>query len=109
MAINLKRHRPSQRLVKNPLCEAKLRKGSDNKMPVTIDGKSGNALATPARIDLKSIDDIRLEMARVYREMRAGDIETQNGTRLVYVLSQIGKLIELHEIERRIAALEEKQ
>ena len=47
-------------------------------------------------------------MARVYREMRASTIGTADGTELVYVLSAIGKLIELHDIEKRIAALEEK-
>jgi hypothetical protein len=83
-----------------------VRKTSDNKTPVTIDGSTSEVLPTPSRLDLKSIDDIRLEMARVYREMRGNSIEAQQGTRLVYVLSQIGKLIELHEIERRIAALE---
>lgn len=64
-------------------------------------------MPTPARIDLKSIDDVRLEMARVYREMRSNAIESQQGTRLVYVLSAIGKLIELHDIEQRIAKLEQ--
>ena len=83
-----------------------MRKVSDKKTSLTIDGSTSEVLPTPSRLDLKTIDDIRLEMARVYREMRGNSIEAQQGTRLVYVLSQIGKLIELHEIERRIAALE---
>ena len=83
-----------------------MRKASDKKTPVTIDGSTSEVLPTPSRTDLKTIDDVRLEMARVYREMRGNSMETQQGTRLVYVLSQIGKLIEIHEIERRIAALE---
>ena len=82
-------------------------KSSDNKTPATIDGESMELMPTPARIDLKSIDDVRLEMARVYREMRSNTIESQQGTRLVYVLSAIGKLIELHDIEQRIAKLEQ--
>ncbi|HET7098414.1 MAG TPA: hypothetical protein VFJ68_13575 [Casimicrobiaceae bacterium] len=45
-------------------------------------------------------------MARVYRDMRAGRIESQDGTRLAYVLSQIGKLIEAGEIEKRLEAVE---
>lgn len=65
-------------------------------------------MPTPARIDLKSTDDVRLEMARVYREMRGNVIEAQQGTRLVYVLATIGKLIELHELEYRIQDLEGK-
>ena len=81
-------------------------KSTDHNLPATIDGESGVLLATPAKIDLKSIDDVRLEMARVYREMRGDVIETQKGTRLVYVLAAIGKLIELHELEQRIQKLE---
>ena len=84
-------------------------KSADNKAPATIDGESLELIPTPARIDLKSINDIRLEMARVYREMRSKTIETQDGTRLVYVLAAMGKLIELHEIEQRLSALEAKQ
>ena len=83
-------------------------KATDNNLPVTIDAKSGELMPTPAKIDLKSIDDVRLEMARVYREMRGDVIETQKGTRLVYVLAAIGKLIELHELEQRIQDLEGK-
>lgn len=73
---------------------------------MTIDAKAMKVLPTPAKIDLKSIDDIRLEMARVYREMRSNSIESQDGTRLVYVLAAIGKLIEIHDIEKRIEMLE---
>jgi hypothetical protein len=63
-------------------------------------------LPTPPRIDLKTIDDVRVEMARVYRDMRAGRIETADGTKLAYVLSQIGKLIEAGDLEKRMEALE---
>lgn len=82
---------------------------SDDNLPEVIEAKREAVTPTPCRIDLKTIDDIRLEMARVYREMRSNQIEAQQGTKLVYVLSAIGKLIELHEIEKRITALEEKQ
>jgi len=47
-------------------------------------------------------------MAYVYREMRAGVIESQDGTRYVYVLAQVGKMIEQSELEKRIAQLEAK-
>ena len=83
-------------------------KTSDKESFEVIEADRNNKLPIPARIDLKTIDDIRLEMARVYREMRDSTIETADGTKLVYVLSAIGKLIELHDIEKRIAALEEK-
>ena len=66
----------------------------------------GLQLPTPPRIDLKTIDDVRVEMARVYRDMRAGRIEASEGTKLAYVLGQLGKLIESGELEKRLEALE---
>jgi hypothetical protein len=47
-------------------------------------------------------------MAKVYRDMKLQRIPTSDGTRLVYVLAQIGKMIELYEIEKRIDKLEDK-
>lgn len=81
---------------------------TDIKEPVTVDNVSGKVLPTPKGIKLKSIDDVRVEMASVYRAMKSGSIETGDGTKLVYVLGQIGKMIEIHDIERRIELLEEK-
>ncbi len=83
-----------------------MKKVTDTRTPETIDAKSMELMPTPARIDLKSIDDVRLEMARVYREMRSNTIESQEGTRLIYALAQIGKMIEVHEIEKRLEILE---
>ena len=74
---------------------------------VSIDSSNHELLATPSRIDLKHIDDVRLEMAKVYRDMKQQKIPAQDGTRLVYVLTQIGKMIELHDIEKRINRIEE--
>ena len=75
---------------------------------VSIDSSNHELLATPSRIDLKHIDDVRLEMAKVYREMKQQKIPAQDGTRLVYVLTQIGKMIELHDIEKRVNTIEER-
>ena len=73
--------------------------------PLTIDAATGKPDPTPT-IHLKTADDVRLEMAKVYREMRHGRIESGEGTKLVYVLGQIGKVIELAEFEKRIELLE---
>lgn len=73
---------------------------------LTIDSKTGTVAPTPPKIDLATALDVRREMARVYRETKAGKIDTQDGAKLVYMLAQVGKMIELHEIESRIAALE---
>jgi hypothetical protein len=47
-------------------------------------------------------------MARVYREMRAGELPPESGTRLVYVLDRIGKLIETAQVEQRLVELERR-
>ena len=45
-------------------------------------------------------------MAKVYRAMKRGKVPTQDGTRLVYVLSQIGRVIEVDQIGARVEAVE---
>ena len=67
---------------------------ADTKIAITIDNASGGLLRTPTKkIDLATINDVRLEMASVYREMKSGNIEASEGTKMAYVLSQIAKLI----------------
>ena len=55
---------------------------------------------------LETLTDVRREMARVYRGMRHGRLDTQDATRLTYVLSQIAKIIQTAELEARVAAVE---
>lgn len=76
------------------------------KEAMTIDNTSQKVLPSPRVIKLKTIDDVRVEMASVYRDMKSGKIETSDGTKLVYVLGAIGKAIEIHDIEKRILLLE---
>jgi hypothetical protein len=75
---------------------------------LTIDGETGIAAPIPPKIDLATALDVRREMAKVYREVRAKRIDPADGTKLVYILAQVGKMIELHEIESRLTALEER-
>ncbi len=76
--------------------------------PATIDGASLHVIPTPPTIHLKTADQVRLEMARVYRDARQGRLDVQDGAKLVFMLGQIGKMIELSDIEKRIEALEER-
>jgi len=55
---------------------------------------------------LETLPDVRREMARVYRQMRHGRIDTQDATRMTYVLTQIAKIIQTTELEARIDAVE---
>jgi hypothetical protein len=63
---------------------------------------------TPSRRGMNTLTDVRREMSRVYRDMRKDKIRTQDGTRLVYVLSMIGKIIESSDLQNRLEALEAK-
>ena len=63
-------------------------------------------IGTPPKIPLQSLEDVRREAARVYREARAGKIETADASRLSFMLQGIAKMIEAGTIERRIEALE---
>jgi len=58
------------------------------------------------RINLSTSDDIRREMARVYRETRFNKILPNNGTKLIYMLIHILKAYEVTEIEKRLVDLE---
>ena len=58
------------------------------------------------RINLSTSEDIRREMARVYRETRYNKIIPTNGTKLVYMLINILKAYEVTEIEKRLTDLE---
>ena len=78
--------------------------------PETIDGATLRLLPTPRRKPkLTTLEGVRCEMARIYREMEARKRDSQEGSRLVYVLTQITRVLELTEIERRLAALEERR
>jgi hypothetical protein len=83
---------------------------SAGRRPQTIDGASLAVLPTPwrRRPQPDRLEGVRVEMSRVYREMESGKRDTQDGSRLVYVLTQIAKVLELTEIERRLVRLEER-
>ena len=70
--------------------------------------EEGSALAPPPRlkIDLRDAHAIRRELAAVYRDMRAGRIETQDGTRMAYVLDLIRKAYETSVLGDRLELLE---
>ena len=65
-------------------------------------------LPTPQRkrLPLDSLEHVRAEMARVYRAMRFGDVQTQDGSRLVFALTAIGKILEVEQLEKRVEQLE---
>ena len=65
-------------------------------------------LPTPQRkrLPLDSLEHVRHEMSRVYRAMRFGEVQTQDGSRLVFALTAIGKILEVEQLEKRVEQLE---
>ncbi len=75
---------------------------------VTIDADSGTTVPVPPDkpLRLDSLKRVRLELARVYSDARAGRVTTQDATRLAYVLDCIKKCIMDADLEERVAQLE---
>ena len=61
---------------------------------------------TLPKINLSTCEDIRREMARLYRDARTGRLPIGDATRLSYILVQIIKAHEIMVLEKRIDALE---
>lgn len=84
-----------------------------NRHPVTMAGETGKAVSTPAKrippIKLDTLRNIRDEMGRVYREARAGSIDTRDLTRFCFALTQLRDVVIALDIEIRIEALEGRQ
>jgi len=78
------------------------------KLPPEIESASSNVMTlTPLqKIDLRDAHAIRRELGGVYRDMRAGRIASQDGTRLAYVLDMIRKAYETAVLQDRLELLE---
>lgn len=68
-------------------------------------GQSGHT-PPPRTLRLKSLDDVRVEMARVYRDARSGKMDLSKAGKLAYILVQLSNLTRDTDLERRLAHLE---
>ena len=50
--------------------------------------------------------EVRMEMARLYRDARTGQMEVGDATKLAYLLTQLATLMRSDDLEQRTAALE---
>ena len=79
--------------------------------PVEIDGLTGEVIDHPLghkryRAKLDTLQDVKREMGKLYREARSGLIDPQDATKQVWILQAIGKVIVDAELETRIELLE---
>lgn len=71
-------------------------------------GGGGAKPPTPGRaIRLKTMDDVRMEMARVYTDARRGNVLPEAGSKLIYMLSQVKQVIEGTDLRRELEALKD--
>ena len=86
-----------------------------NKHPVEIDGSTGEIETLPPqkgqryRCKLDTLQDVKREMAKVYKETRSELIDPAAATKLVWMLQAVGKVIEGSDLEKRIEALENRK
>jgi hypothetical protein len=79
-----------------------------SRKPLTIDAETGKPDPLP-RSDrrLATVRDVRIALAGLYRDARTGKVDTQDATRLGYLLNLIRVCIVDGELEARMTALEE--
>lgn len=64
---------------------------------------------TRMRLPLKTAEHVRVELARIYREGKAGKRAIADVSRLANVLHILGRMIETSDLEQRIERLEAMQ
>ena len=62
----------------------------------------------PPRARLDTMARVRRELARVYREARAGTLDVADASKLANILQIMGRMIETSEVEARLDALERR-
>lgn len=79
----------------------------DSAEPLAIvDGVEVLDAPTRLRLPLSNAHDVQRELARLYRQMKSGQIAPSDGTKLAYVLNLLRQAIETGDIETRLQALE---
>lgn len=58
------------------------------------------------RLRLSTIGDCKREIAKLYREVRRGELASTEAARLVWMLNTLANMIADHELEARVEALE---
>jgi len=71
-----------------------------------IDASDSASLAPRRAMPLHDLEHVERELARVYRDARAGRIRSEDGSRFAFMLSTLAKIMETRIVARRLDALE---
>lgn len=87
----------------------KTSRSATKRRPVIVDAGSGRLAPTPRpkHVKLSTVQDVANELARLYRQTRAGLIPSADASRFTYMLNTLAGLIELGQLEARLSALEQ--
>ena len=83
-----------------------------NSMPNSIlprAGACGEAAPPRARLPLKTAENVRAELARLYREGKTGRRDISDVSKLANVLQILGRMIETEDLESRVEKLERQE
>ncbi|CAM3534309.1 hypothetical protein PANO111632_20980 [Paracoccus nototheniae] len=69
----------------------------------------GPAKARRIRCKLDTVADVKAEACKLYRSVRAKEIDASEAGKLAYLLQIIAKLAETSELEAKIIALEAEE
>lgn len=81
--------------------------------PTIIDATTGKPLARRIMSPdsrhprLATLRDAAVELAKVYRQVKAGKLDEEAGRSRAYMLRVLGQIIEVADLEQRIAVLEQ--
>ena len=74
----------------------------------TTDTATNGANKRRDRRPLDTAERVRVELARLYREARAGAVEVGDASKLANMLHILARLIETSDLEKRLEKLEAK-
>lgn len=73
------------------------------------DTQDGTEPPSRLRLPLATAEDVRRELARIYREGKAGRRDVSEVSKLANVLQILGRAIAADDLESRIKALEDRK
>lgn len=76
-------------------------------VPPAAGGEATTPRSKATRAKLRTCTDVHREIAKLYRECRAGKLDAVTGSRLANMLALVGRLISDSDLEARIDALEQ--
>lgn len=83
---------------------------ADTALPKENPASSSTPTPAPAkpmsRIRLSNLSDVAKEIRKLYREARAGTLQTAEATKLAYLLNMLAGILTASDLEERLAALE---